>query len=117
VDPEDTQSYLNWGLSLYCLKEEAEGAQIIEEALKNSSLRKETIIERFGLQLSLAEGRLAEAANEEVKTYLKEQISGYQWILELIPKKMDELEDVETELEKTGHSGEGEDVFLEGRWD
>jgi len=97
VDSKYTQSYLNWGLSLYCLKEEAEGAQIIEEALKKSSLSKETIIERYELQLSSAEERLAEATNEEAKALLKEQINGYQWILEFVSKKMEELEKVDSE--------------------
>lgn len=92
-----TLGYLNWGLSLYCMKEEAEAVLIIEEALKMSSLRKEAIIDRYELQVYLAEGRLGKAESEEGKTLLKEQICGYRWMLEFVPKKMKELEKVVSE--------------------
>ncbi len=92
VDPKYTLGYLNWGLSLYCMKEEAEAALVIEEALKKSSLSTKGIVDRYELQVYLAEERLARVTNEEEKMLLKEQICGYRWMMEFVPKKMEELE-------------------------
>jgi len=90
VDKKYTQGFLNWGLVLYWKKEEAEAKEIVEKALKNSSLSKGVIVERYESELSLTEKRLAKAANEEDKARLKEQILGYRWMLELIPQKMED---------------------------
>ncbi len=99
VNPKYIQGRLNWGLVLYCMKEEAEAKKIIEQAiadsvLSQSLLKKTDIVERYEFQLSLAEARLAKAENEERKMLLEEQICGYRWILEFAPRRMEEFEEL-----------------------
>ncbi len=103
LDPKYTLGYLNWGLSLYCMKEEAEAERVIEEGLRNTSMVKEAI-ERYQLMLSLTEKRLSQATNEEEKALLKEQISACQWMLEVVSKKMEELEE-EAKKTRLGRRG------------
>jgi len=106
INTNYTLSYLNWGLVLYWKKEDIDAEESIEKGLRKSVLSKDLLLERYKLELSLVEERLAKAGNEEEKEFLKGRIDGYQWILELIPEKLKKFAEEDT-TEESDASDEG----------
>jgi len=107
ADSNYTLAYLNWSLVLFWQDKEAEAEEVLEKGIKHTAMWKGTLIDRYKFELSLVEERLTRAVNEEDKEFLKKRVDGYNWILEMIPKKFARQE-METESESESENIDGD---------